>query len=158
MKAVFPEAVASAEQFMIAAPERIGKKDGFQRLQLGEGIENLRQGRFLHIELHLCRARKQTEIRIVMERNRVAVFFIGFQMMQQHSVPTVMNGFASVYRVMGVDAHSCQRMSVSGKARLKKGIIPAEKSVHLMNVIFRAKGKLQRVVAAIVRENIVILR
>ena len=42
VKAVFPEAVASAEQFMMAAPERIGKKDGFQRLQLGKGIENLR--------------------------------------------------------------------------------------------------------------------
>ena len=142
----------------MTTPQGIGENHRFERLQLGEGIEHLRQRLFLRVELHLRRAGEQPEIGIAVKGNGVAVFGIGLQMMKQHPVASVGNRHIAVDRVMGIHAHAGEGMTVFRQEILNKGVVRPETRVNHLDVAFRAEGQLQRVVAAIIGKRIVVLR
>ena len=83
-----------------------------------ECIDGFRNLCFLYIQLDLGGTGKQSEIGMVMKRERIAIAGVVVEMVEQHPIAAVGNGLVSIQLPAGIDAHTGEIMTVLLQLRL----------------------------------------
>ena len=146
-----PEIISCTEILLIG---RIGKKKGLQGLQPVKAVDHVQHGLLFQIKLNLRSTAEKAEIRQIVKVHASPVFFIRRQVMQQHPVAAVFDWNIIVILPVRIDAHTGQHMILLLQKILDKTVILLKTGIHKMQIIGYAKGKFNRIIAAVIGKDV----